>query len=187
MCNFLLKRFKGDNFLIFVSGIHGVGKTYFCDRIKEKLNIQSYSASQLITAKRNEEFSANKFVSNIDDNQNLLVAAVEELRKQEKEFILDGHFCLLNETGKITRIPLNTYMVLRPDVIILLTEKSEIIADRRLRRYNVHQDVSEITAFQEEEKNYAKEIAEQLNISLMVSQGKDDLERIVNYIKRGIY
>ena len=34
--------------MIFVSGIHGAGKTYFCNIIKEKLGIKNYSASQLI-------------------------------------------------------------------------------------------------------------------------------------------
>lgn len=173
--------------MIFVSGIHGVGKTYFCNIIKERLNLQSYTASHLIAARRKEGFSENKFVSNIDDNQNLLVAAIKELRKAEKEFILDGHFCLLNESGEITRIPLETYMLLKPNAIILLTEKPEIIAARRLQRDNVFQDVSEITVFQEEEERYAKEIAEQLNISLVVSHGMDDFDKIVDYVKGGAY
>ena len=121
--------------------------------MKKRLNVESYTASQLIASRRNEGFAENKLVSNIDDNQDLLVAAIEELRKEEKEFILDGHFCLINEFGEITRIPLDTYMLLKPNVIILLTEKPEIIADRRLQRDNVCQDVSEITEFQEKEKD----------------------------------
>lgn len=58
--------------MIFVSGIHGVGKTYFCNLIKEKLGIESYSASHLIADRRNKGFSADKCVSDIDDNQSFL-------------------------------------------------------------------------------------------------------------------
>lgn len=173
--------------VIFVSGIHGVGKTYFCNIMKKRLNVESYSASQLIAARRNERFSGNKLVSDIDDNQDLLVAAIDEFRKAGKEFILDGHFCLLNESGEITRIPLNTYMLLKPDVIILLTEKPEIIADRRLQRDNVCQGISEIAVFQEEEVCYAKEIAERLEVSLVISRGKNDIDKIVDFIKGGVY
>lgn len=173
--------------VIFVSGIHGVGKTYFCNIMKKILNVESYSASQLIAARRNERFSENKLVSDIDDNQDLLVAAIDELRKAGKEFILDGHFCLLNESGEITRIPLNTYMLLKPDVIILLTEKPEIIADRRLQRDNVCQGISEIAVFQEDEECYAKEIAERLEVSLVISRGKNDIDKIVDFIKGGVY
>ncbi len=40
-----------EAFMIFVSGIHGVGKTYFCNMIKDKLGIKNYSASQLIAGR----------------------------------------------------------------------------------------------------------------------------------------
>lgn len=173
--------------VIFVSGIHGVGKSYFCNIMKKRLDVESYSASQLIAARRNEGFSENKLVSDIDDNQDLLVEAIDELRKAGKEFILDGHLCLLNESGEITRIPRNTYMLLKPDVIILLTEKPEIIADRRLKRDNICQDVSEIVEFQNEEECYAKEIAEQLGVSLVISRGKNDIDKIVECVKGGSY
>lgn len=173
--------------VIFVSGIHGVGKSYFCNIMKKRLDVESYSASQLIAARRNEGFSENKFVSDIDDNQDLLVEAIDELREAGKEFILDGHFCLFNESGEITRIPRNTYMILKPDIIILLTEQPEIIADRRLKRDNVCQDVSEIVKFQTEEESYAKEIAEQLGVSLVISRGKKDIDKIVDCVKGGAY
>lgn len=42
--------------MIFVSGIHGAGKTYFCNIIKEKLGIKNYSASQLIAERRKKIF-----------------------------------------------------------------------------------------------------------------------------------
>ena len=34
--------------MIFVSGIHGVGKDYFSKELEKKLGIKSYSASELI-------------------------------------------------------------------------------------------------------------------------------------------
>lgn len=38
--------------MIFVGGIHGVGKSFFCDAVKNKLGLNSYSASQLIADKK---------------------------------------------------------------------------------------------------------------------------------------
>lgn len=43
--------------MIFVSGIHGVGKPFFSGRVKEQLGIEYYSASQLITERRHKGFS----------------------------------------------------------------------------------------------------------------------------------
>lgn len=171
--------------MIFLSGIHGVGKTYFCNLVKDELGIKSYSASQLITTRRNKGFGVDKFVPDIDDNQMLLIKAIDDFRKNDEEFILDGHFCLLNARGEITRIPYNTYTLLKPDVIILLTEKPEIIAERRFRRDKIRQDIREIKEFQDAEKQYAKEISQNLGISLKISEGENDLKHIINFIKKG--
>lgn len=176
---------KGVIFIIFVSGIHGVGKTYFCNMINEKLGIKNYSASQIIAGRRKKGFSADKFVSDIDDNQVLLLDAINELQQANKEFILDGHFCLLNEDGAITRIPMETYTLLKPDTMILLLESPKIIAERRLQRDGIQQDECTITDFQEAEKVYATEIAKQLNIPLEISRGASDLGRIIEVIKTG--
>ena len=173
--------------MIFVSGIHGVGKSYFCDRVREQLGINCYSASQLITAKRHHGFSEDKLVPDIADNQPLLIEAIEELRETEKEFILDGHFCLLDASGNVTRIPSNTYLELNPDRMLLLTERPAIIAQRRLERDGIHQEPSEIEAFQNEEKSYAEEISIRLNIPLAVSVGSNDLQRIIDWIGTGGY
>lgn len=174
-----------EAFMIFVSGIHGVGKTYFCNMIKDKLGIKNYSASQLIAGRREKGFSADKFVSDIDDNQVLLLDAINELQQADEEFIIDGHFCLLNEDGVITRIPMETYTLLKPDTMILLLENPKIIAERRLQRDGIQQDECTITDFQEAEKVYATEISKQLNIPLEVSRGASDLGRIVEIIKTG--
>lgn len=173
--------------MIFLSGIHGVGKTYFCNLIKEELNIKSYSASQLITTKRNKGFTSDKLVSDIDDNQLLLLKAIDELRKNDEEFILDGHLCLLNTYREITRIPYNTFRLLKPDSIILLTEKPDIIAERRFKRDDIRQNICEIKEFQDAEILYAKEISRSLGIPLQVSKGANDLRHIIDFIKTGGY
>ncbi|MCM1099790.1 MAG: ATP-binding protein [Clostridium sp.] len=171
--------------MIFLSGIHGVGKTFFCNLVKEELGIKSYSASQLIAEKRNKGFRADKFVSDIDDNQLLLIEAIDELRQSQEEFILDGHFCLLDACGKVTRIPYNTFELLKPDAIILLTEKPDIIAERRFQRDNIIQDICEIREFQETETQYAQEVSQNFGVPLQISQGVNDLGHIIDFIKAG--
>ena len=42
--------------MIFISGVHGVGKSYFCDLVKAKLGIETFTASQLIERKKNKVF-----------------------------------------------------------------------------------------------------------------------------------
>lgn len=169
--------------MIFISGVHGVGKSYFCDLLKDRLGVVSYSTSKLIADKKNAGFSPNKLVADIDDNQFYLLEAIRELRGSGDEFLLDGHFCLLNKEGVITRIPLNTFTSLAPDAIVLLTEDPTIIAKRRQDRDGIEHSASDIQAFQDAEKTYANEVAELLGVPLKVSAGSRDVDSTIEFIK----
>lgn len=138
--------------MIFVSGVHGVGKSYFCNLAKEFAGIETYSANALIATKKRSGFTKNKPIPDIDENQQFLLWAVDELRTLCQNFILDGHFCLLNASGKVQRIPYGTFAMLKPDAIVLLTENSEIIASRRRKRDGIEASVESIEYFQREER-----------------------------------
>ena len=58
--------------MIFVNGVHGVGKSYFCNLVKESTGIETYSASTLIAEKKQSEFAKDKLIPDIDDNQQFL-------------------------------------------------------------------------------------------------------------------
>ena len=81
------------------------------------------------------------------------------------------------------RIPYNTFELLKPDAIILLTEKPDIIAERRFQRDGILQNICEIQKFQEAEKQYAQEVSQNFRIPLQVSNGIDDLSYIMEFIK----
>lgn len=168
--------------MIFISGIHGVGKSFFCDKVRDQVGMNSFSASALITERKKAGFPASKLIPDIDENQQYLLDAVEELKASEQEFLLDGHFCLLDGSGKITRIPENTFTSLHPDAIVLLTEDPAIIAERRHNRDGVAAVIEDILAFQDEEIQYAQEIAELLKVPLKISAGSNDLEATISFI-----
>lgn len=168
--------------MIFVSGIHGVGKSYFCDLVKEQLHINAYQSSKLISERKDEHFSANKKVPGIDNNQNYLIQAVEELNMLGEPYLLDGHFCLQDENGKITKISKQVYIDLNPQAIILLTEKSEIIINRRKSRDGEDIDVVKTEQFQKEEMRYSKEIAFELGIPLYISTGTGTIDEAIKFV-----
>lgn len=169
--------------MIFVSGVHGVGKSYFCNLVKDSVGIETYSASALIATKKRSEFAKNKLIPDIDENQQFLLWAVDELRTLCQNFILDGHFCLLNASGEVQRIPYGTFAMLKPDAIVLLTENPEIIASRRRKRDGIEVAVESIEYFQREERLYADEVARDINAKLFVSEGAKDLMRAIEFIK----
>jgi len=169
--------------MIFIGGIHGVGKSFFCDRVKVELSIDTHSASGLIAERKKACFSSDKLIPDIDDNQQYLLSAINELNSLGKQYLLDGHFCLLDADGQVTRIPEETFYSLHPKAIILLTEKPEIIAKRRKQRDDRNYNLDEIWKFQDEEITFATEIAKTLQIPLMVSLGAEDLDRTLDFIR----
>src|SRR5262249_1164106 len=99
--------------VIFVGGIHGVGKTTYCEKLSSDLNLKHYSASDLIKEVKRTN-SVHKNVKNIPQNQDILLDAIDKCFYENKWYILDGHFCLLNEQGSISPIPFATFQSIGP-------------------------------------------------------------------------
>ena len=63
--------------ILFVGGIHGVGKSTLCDSICERMNVAHHSASELISKFVKVSHSANKRVTDVGKNQDVLIAATK--------------------------------------------------------------------------------------------------------------
>lgn len=167
--------------MIFISGIHGVGKTSLCKEISRKFGIPHFSAGQLISEVKREHFSRNKLIENIDANQDFLTQALENLNIGNSWFLLDGHFCLLNKEGVVTSIPEKTFQNLNPQGIMVLTDSAKLIAERLIQRDNIHFNTNLLEVFQINEVDYATRVSEILNIPFLSSKiGEQD--QIDNFI-----
>lgn len=171
--------------MIMITGVHGVGKSYFCKQIIDTLHIKTYTASELIAKEKQISFGSDKLIrgETISDNQQYLLLAVNKLKSESQQFILDGHFCLLNSYGKVERIPAETFIALAPDGIIVLTEKPQIIVERRKSRDGVNVSINSIEEFQNEEIIYATEVAKIISAKLFISRGKEDRSKAIDFIK----
>lgn len=170
--------------MIFISGVHGVGKTFFTKQLQKKSKIKIFTASDLIERYKKVTFSKDKVVSDIEENQDILLKAILEKNKEEKNYLLDGHFCLIGKFGNIERIPYETYEKLNPQAILLLTENPKKIAERRLDRDGIIESVDEIQKFQEMEEEYAYEVAHRLGIKLFISRGCEENEKAIDFIMK---
>lgn len=109
--------------------------------------------------------------------------AVNILKSESRQFILDGHFCLLNSYEKAERIPAETFIALAPDGIIVLTEKPQIIVERRKSRDGVNVSINSIEEFQNEEVIYATEVTKIISAKLFISRGKENHSKAIDFIK----
>lgn len=167
--------------MIFVGGIHGIGKTNWCKKMSVNTGITHYSASTLIAQEKKALFTSDKRVDHIEENQQLLLSAVRRIRASQK-FFLDGHFCLVSKKNEIERVPYQTFADLNPQGIILLIDDVFSIQKRLYARDAQQYDHSFLEWFQNEELNYAQIVSEKLQCPICVINPNEtfDLNEFMN-------
>ncbi|WP_024833859.1 ATP-binding protein [Ruminiclostridium josui] len=173
--------------VVFIGGIHGVGKSYLCELLKEKTHLNIYSASELIRIFQKDQTDINKRVPNINKNQDVLITAIEENVPENICLVLDGHFCLLDSNQNIKRIPYSTFEQLNIIAIITLVGEPNIIKNRLNLRDNSQYTENFISDFQDSELNYSKDVAKKLHVNhLTYDIQKDNIDTILDYLNNNL-
>jgi adenylate kinase len=159
--------------VVFVAGVHGVGKTTTCRYVSDVLGITSYTASQII---RNGKISGvtdiEKTVADLDDNQRVLIDGVRHVLNMERRFLLDGHFTLKTNRG-IEAIPLRVFELLSICGIVIFTDDPLKIATRIGERDKTECPVEFVEVHQNAEVSHARFVAESLKIPLKILNAFD--------------
>lgn len=161
--------------MIFVGGVHGVGKTTYCLELERETGKIKCTASELIS-KINKQWFDDKRTTNIEDNQRILIEEVKGLRQSIGEMILDGHLCLINHDGEIVRLPIEVFESLDIDEIIILVDTPTRIKKRLENRDSTIWDIGFINEFQNEEIRYAKVLANKLHLDLRIVTNKTETD-----------
>ena len=168
--------------VIFVAGVHGVGKCYLINLLKENFHIWSLSASEIIKHEKQKKIDSCKLVLDADDNQDHLIKGLNDLDIKQETLILDGHFCLQNSTGRYN-VPLSTFNNINIKTIFLLTEEVDVIHKRLLTRDGKSLNKEIIFNLQEDEKIRAEYIADKLNVSITHGTSSE-IDAFLNYFRK---
>jgi adenylate kinase len=141
--------------IIFIGGIHGVGKGTICKDISLNTGLIHLTASQILKWEEISE-EGNKLVENISSTQGKLVKGLKNIIKKDKKYIIDGHFCLLVSNGIPSRIDEDTFDQINPKIIAIVIDDVEKIAKRLEARDNKIYDVKVLNELQLMEIEYAK-------------------------------
>lgn len=167
--------------VIFLSGIHGVGKGYISKQIEKEINIPIYEASKLICL-IGGLINKDKKVKNVNNNQNLLVNSINTLVEHDI-FILDGHTCLINRENLIESIDINLFRKINVIGVILVYDDVNIISQRLYDRDGINFDKLLLNNLQNSELLNTKKISEEFNIPLLLFKNGDDIKILVNFIR----
>ena len=156
---------KGED-IIFIGGVHCSGKTFFVDnmprKFKKKINV--LTCSEVLQWKGD-----SKQVDDASENQKRLIFNLRELIADEKKYFLVGHFCLINMSKKIERLPIDTFRAINPRSLILIETDALTIYERlKKRKGSDPWDISLVEKFIKEEREHATRISNELGIELKI-------------------
>ena len=156
--------------VIMFSGVHGVGKGYFLDKMKDILQrYEIYTASKLIEKYQPSTDAGYKKVGDVSRNQEILIKAIkEEARLNESNCIIDGHLCIFNARGEVERVPEYFFVKAGITEIILLQDDPHVICERIRHRDSTQIRIEDIEKMQDEEEKYAYELQEKFRIDCRV-------------------
>ena len=168
--------------VIFIAGIHGVGKSVACKSLCSEANIHHISASDLIRRAKNK-VDEGKLVEDIGSNQNCLIEAFRETVNPDLFYVMDGHFCLLDSKRQIEKIPPYVFEVINPRGVLLLKDDIKNIHERLISRDDTKYDIELLDRFQECEIVHAQHICNRMNFPLYICnplRQQDDMKDFVN-------
>lgn len=157
----------------FIGGIHGVGKSTICKDLCSKLGIEYLSASEVLKWTDINADPRNKKVEDISLTQDRLVNGLLNTIKEDSHYLLDGHYCLFDKGGKVTRVPYSTFESINPVSLYLITGDVNTIKSRIEQRDNSTYAYELLQDMQAQEIAYAEELSIKLNVNLIVGQEKD--------------
>lgn len=161
--------------MIFLGGVHGVGKTSMCAGVSERFGLQIISASAIIREESAQLSSDSRTaVLNVGGNQGLLVRGVQRIVADPHDrYLLDGHFALRTLAGHIEAIDTDVFRATGVSGLICLIDDPAAIARRLSARDSEVHDVIAISQLQAAELNSAEAVSRTLGLGLNVIQAFD--------------
>ena len=160
--------------VIFVAGIHAVGKSTACKVVSGEFGIPHFTASQIISEEKSSAVLANsKLVTDVADNQRLLIQGVSRIL-EGGHLLLDGHFTVRRKSDEcIEPVHVDVFRDLRIGGVVLFTDHPEAISKRMHERDGVSHPVEMFRSHQDAEITHAKHVADTLGLPIVTLQAFD--------------
>lgn len=160
--------------VIFVGGVHGVGKGTHCQLYSQRTGIPWFTASSIIKTEKQSAIAVDtKAVQDPSGNQSLLLRGVRRLLTVNPTILLDGHFTVLNSHNSIVRIEVEVFEQLQLQGIVVLKDSPLKICDQLRQRDGGELAAADVSSHQHAEINHAQMIATKLTIPFSIVEAVD--------------
>lgn len=161
--------------VVFVGGVHGVGKTSMCADAAERVGATHLTASSLIREARHDAIAAaDKRASDVPGNQELLLKQFAERASTANGVVLlDGHYTILNGQGETVRLEASLFAALGVSTFLCVRGDAQAIAGRLADRDGHGPTAKEVAVHQQIELDQAARVARQQGAKLQVIEAFD--------------
>ncbi|MCY4263064.1 MAG: AAA family ATPase [Candidatus Dadabacteria bacterium] len=154
--------------VLFVGGVHGVGKTSLCRKVSKLGGYRHISASFLIRIGQEKDIQGKKEVENVVKNQLILLQNLKIAKAEYPRVLLDGHFTLINDRNEIEPVNVQIFDAMNPRELVLIKGFPSKIVDRLKDRDHKKWDISFVKEFQAAEEKHAQYVSEQIGVPLHI-------------------
>lgn len=161
--------------VVFVGGVHGVGKSSMCAEAAVRMGAMHLTASTLIReAKQDAIAAAGKRAADVSGNQELLLKRFAERTSTVNTVVLlDGHYTILNAQGEAVRLEADLFAALGVSTFLCVLGDSKAIAGRLADRDGHGPSTEEVALLQQVELDQATQVARQQGAELKVIDAFD--------------
>ncbi|MHB1014870.1 MAG: AAA family ATPase [Desulfurivibrionaceae bacterium] len=171
---------------VFLSGVHGVGKTTLCNAVARQARINTVSSSSLL-----DEQGGRWAQDGGQDNKTAsecICQRLEKLLVAPIFLLVDGHCTLAEGKGNISVVDKEIFRRIRVQGFILLIDDVEVIQKRIFKRDGMSVDRSFIGKLQDAELRYSAVLSIMLGvkreiIDLSVCSFVEAERKIVTFIE----
>ena len=149
--------------IIYISGIHWIGKTTLCSKIAEKIWMNHVIASSLLK-KYKPDFEAIKSMESIKNDVNTVLYWLRQEQNGSRAILFDGHFVLSDKEQALIKIKRDFFLQAQIGQIIMLIDSTVDIKSRLKKRDNKDFSLDFLNQFQDLELEYSQEIASMLAV-----------------------
>lgn len=164
--------------IVAFTGISGVGKTTFLEKLAKKVSFQHLTGGSLIAAARQADADQRDAVryADLDENQQLLIDGFFVTCDPQVELvIMDGHV-VIDGGNNLTELPSTVFRALGISLMAHLEADSDrIVANRSLDTSRSRPTYASETLYQHQStsRNHASSIARELGIGFHIVTHSD--------------
>lgn len=166
--------------IIFISGMHGVGKGVLCQSLQQILGYPAYSCSDLIK-KYSTYIEVDKAVEDAEKNQLSLLIGLREIKNEC--ILLDGHFCLVGRDGDIIELGYETFDAIAPCKIVNVTCDEDVVYQRLKSRDGASLGIDVLKKLQAAELRRTIEYSGTRKVPFVSYESGNDTDELIEWLR----